>query len=81
MSIVELISRAEESSKWVSRNYGRLAERYNDKWVAVLDRSVVDYDGDLKSLTARLRKKLEKRYSEVVVEYVTKKPLNMVLVV
>lgn len=81
MSIAELISRAEENSKWLSTNYGQLTEKYDEKWVAVLDRSVIDYDRDLKSLVARLRKKLDKRYSEVAIEYVTKKPINMVLVV
>lgn len=79
MSIAELISRAEENSKWLSANYGQLIEKYDEKWVAVLDRSVIDYDRDLKSLVARLRKKLDKRYSEVAIEYVTKKPINMVL--
>ncbi|MFQ5761497.1 MAG: DUF5678 domain-containing protein [Candidatus Bathyarchaeia archaeon] len=81
MSIVELISRAEEDSKWLSVNYRRLVEKYNDKWVAVLDKHVIDHDKNLKTLTTRLRRKLNKRYSEVVFEYVTKKPVNMVLVV
>jgi len=81
VSIAGLISRAEENSKWLSNNYRQLTERYNGKWVAVLDRSVIDYNEDLKSLTVRLRRKLDERYSEVAIEYVTKKPINMVLVV
>lgn len=81
MSIVEMISKAEETSKWLSENYRRLAERYNDRWVAVLDKAVIDYDKELRSLTARLRRKLGKRYSETAIEYVSKKPVNMVLVV
>jgi len=81
MSIAELISRAEEDSKWLNANYRRLVERYNDRWVAVLGKQVIDYDKDLRALTARLRRRLDKKYSEVVFEYVTKKPVNMVLVV
>ncbi|MBI4258833.1 MAG: hypothetical protein HY619_07745 [Thaumarchaeota archaeon] len=81
MSIVEMITKAEENSKWLSENYGRLAERYNDRWVAVLDRDVIDYDKELRRLTARLRRRLKRRYSETAIEYVSKKPINMVLVV
>ncbi len=81
MSIPELISRAEENRKWLSGNYRQLTQRYNNRWVAVLDKSVIDYDRDLKSLATRLRKKLDERYSEIAIEYVTKKPINMVLVV
>lgn len=81
MSIAELISRAEENRKWLNLSYKQLTKRYDYKWVAVLDKSVIDYDGDLKRLAARLRKKLAGRYSEVAIEYVTKKPINMVLVV
>ena len=81
MSIAELISRAEENRKWLNLNYKQLTERYNDKWVAVLDKDVVDYDRNLKRLARRLRKGLDKKYSEVAIEYVTKKPINMVLVV
>jgi hypothetical protein len=49
--------------------------------VAVLDKEVVDYDKDLKILTFRLRRELKTRYSEVAFEYVTKKPITMVLVI
>jgi hypothetical protein len=58
-----------------------LVQKYNDKWVAVLDKDVIDYDKDLKRLSARLRKKLDGRYSEVAFDYVTKEPINMILVV
>ncbi len=81
MSIVELISKTEENSKWLDANYERLTEKYNERWVAVLDRSVIDFDGDLRKLVARLRKKLGERYPEVAIEYVTKEPVNMVLVI
>lgn len=81
MSIAEIISKAEENRKWFNLNYKRLTKKYDDRWVAVLDKGVVDYDVDLKRLTGRLRKKLDDRYSEVAIEYVTKKPINMVLVI
>ncbi|MBI2126511.1 MAG: hypothetical protein HYU02_04260 [Thaumarchaeota archaeon] len=81
MSIAELISKAEGNSKWLSANYRQLVKKYNDEWVAVLDKDVIDYDKDLKRLSARLRKKLDERYSEVAFDYVTKEPIDMILVV
>ena len=81
MSVVELISRAAENRSWVSANYVDLARKYRDRWVAVLDKAVIDNDKDLEKLAKRLRKRLDKRYAEVAMEYVTKKPLIMVLVI
>ncbi len=77
----ELILRAEENSKWLGHNYVMLTKKYNNKWVAVLDRKVFDSDKDLKTLVHRLKKKLGRRYSEVSIEFVTKQPINMVLVI
>jgi len=81
MSVVQLISRAAENRSWVSANCGNLTENCHDRWVAVLDKTVVDNDKDLQKLAKRLRKKLDKRYAEVAMEYVTQKPLVMVLVI
>ncbi len=75
-----MISKAEENGNWLSTNYNRLAEKYKEKWVAVLDKDIADHDSDLRTLTRRLRKKLDKRYSEVAIEYVTRKPIDMILV-
>lgn len=80
-TITELIAKAEENSKWLGHNYERLTRKYNDKWVAVVDRSVIDSDKDLQTLVTRLRKRLGRRYSEASIEYVTKKPITMVLVI
>lgn len=76
----QLIARAEENSKWIGRNYKRLAKSYDNKWIAVLDTHVIDSDADMRSLISRLRKRLGVRYSEVSIEYVSKKPIDMVLV-
>ena len=77
----ELIARAEKNSKWLGHNYSRLTKKYNDKWVAVLDRKVIDSDANLRVLVTRLKKSLGRRYDEASIEYVTKEPINMVLVI
>jgi hypothetical protein len=81
LSTTELIARAEENSRWVGRNHARLVRKYNDKWVAVLDKRVIDSDKNLKTMVSRLRRTLGDRYSEVSIQYITKKPIYMVLVV
>ncbi len=81
MSIVQVISRAAENREWVDANYMNLTEEYRNRWVAVLDKAVIDNDIDLHKLSRRLRKKLADRYSEVAMEYVTKKPIVLVLVI
>ena len=79
MSRAVIISKAEGNHKWIDENLDRLSKKYNDSWIAVLDKSVVDSDTSLEQIVTRLKGKLGERYSEVVVEYVTDKPLNMVL--
>jgi hypothetical protein len=75
----KLIKRAERNTKWLNENYDDLVSQYDGKWVAVLDARVIDSDEDLKILVARLGKKLSERYSEATVEYVTRKPLSLIL--
>lgn len=81
MSIVQLISKAANNREWVDTNYERLTKEYVNRWVAVLDRSVIDSDIDLQKLSKRLRGKLKDRYAELAIEYVTKKPIVLVLVI
>lgn len=80
MSRVELIKKGEENSKWLGENYKILAEKYDGRWVAVLDKGVIDSDRELQSLLSRLRKKLAARFPEATIEYMSRKPINMVLV-
>jgi uncharacterized protein (DUF1778 family) len=81
MSTVQIISKAAENRGWVDANYMSLTEKYSNRWVAVLDKTVIDSDTDLQKLARRLRKKLGERYSEIAMEYVTKKPIVLVLVI
>ncbi len=79
MSKADIISAAEDNSKWIDQNYEQLTRKYNRRWIAVLDKKVIDSDKNLDKITARLRKRLGNKYSGVVVEYITNKPLNMIL--
>ena len=52
---------------------------FNDEWVAVLDKTIVDHDRDLDKLVKRLRKKHPKAYSQIPVEYITTKEIELIL--
>ena len=78
-SAVAILSSYEENAKWLSSNYGSLKEEFNNQWVAVLDKTVIDHDADLAKMVKRLRKKYSKVYSQIAVEYVTTKELDLIL--
>jgi hypothetical protein len=78
-SAVVVLSRYEENVKWLSRHYDRLKMKYKDEWVAVLNKTVVDHDRELARLVERLRKKYPDAYSEIAVEYVTVREIELIL--
>lgn len=78
-SAVVVLSRYEENAKWLSRHYDRLKMKYKDEWVAVLNKTVVDHDRELARLVGRLRKKHPDAYSEIPVEYVTVREIELIL--
>jgi hypothetical protein len=79
MESAAVLSSYEENGKWLSSNYGELKKQFNGKWVAVLDKTVIDHDADLTELVRRLRKKYSKVYSQIAVEFVTTKELDLIL--
>jgi hypothetical protein len=78
-SAVTTLLNFEDNSKWLSKNYEKLKKKFNDEWVAALDKTVVDHDHDLAKLVKRLKKQHSKVYNQIAVEYVTTKELNLIL--
>ena len=78
-SAVAVLSSFEENAKWLSNNYEKLKKEFNNEWVAVLDKTVIEHDSDLAKLVNRLRKKYANVYSQIAVEYVTTKELDLIL--
>ena len=78
-SAVAILSSYEESAKWLSGNYEKLKRQFNNEWVAVLDTTMIDHDTSLADLVKRLRKKYSKTYSQIAVEYVTTKEIDLIL--
>ncbi len=78
-STIELLSNIEGNAKWISDNYEALKKQRNNEWVAVLDKSVIDYDRNFSKLVKRLRTRFSERYNEIALEYVTSEELNLIL--
>ncbi|MGD0203008.1 MAG: DUF5678 domain-containing protein [Candidatus Bathyarchaeia archaeon] len=78
-STIELLSNLEGNARWISDNYEALKKRYNNEWVAVLDKSVIDHDRDFSKLVERLRTRFSEKYNEIALEYVTSEELNLIL--
>jgi len=78
-SAVTILLNYEDNAKWLSKNYERLKKKYNDEWVAVLDKKVIDHDPDLAKLVKRLKQQHANVYNQIAVEYVTTKELSLIL--
>ncbi len=78
-SAVAILTIYEENAKWVNSNYELLKKHFNDEWVAVLNKAVVDHDANLEKLVKRLRKQHGQVYSQIAVEYVSSKELDLIL--
>ena len=79
-TLLRTLSSYEENTKWLSHRYDELKQKYDDEWVAVLNRSVIGHDRDLNRLVERLRKGYSEAYSEIAIEYVTKKEIDLILI-
>jgi hypothetical protein len=78
-SAVVILLNYEDNAKWLSKNYDKLKAKFNDEWVAVLNRKVIDHDPRLTTLVKRLRQQHPKVYNKIATEYVTDKELTLIL--
>jgi len=75
--VLTLFKEQERNREWFEKNHEMLTEKYDGKFVAIYERSVVDFDEDI----GRLMERVEKRYppDRVSVEYVSKEKLQLIL--
>lgn len=73
------IVRRSENSKWLSAHYSELVKKYDDQWVAVYDGRVIAHGKDLARMSRQLRKEYKELHGEIAYEYVTKKPVDLIL--
>ncbi len=79
VSAVDVLENFEENDNWLMENYGTLKRQYNNQWVAVLNKAVVDHDPDLKILVKRLRARYAAVYNQIAVDYVTSEEIDIIL--
>ncbi len=75
----EALSKYEENTKWISRNYTRLKKKYVNQWVAAHNKQIIDHDCNLDKLTKRLREEHPETHNQIAIEYITKKPVELIL--
>jgi len=77
--VVAVLSSYEENAKWLGKHYEELKKKFSNEWVAVLDKTILDHDHDLNKLVKRLCKKHPEAYSQIAVEYITTKEIELIL--
>lgn len=79
VSVSEVLNKHMENAKWIVSHYEELKAQYNEQWVAVHEGKVLDSDSRRMKLWNRLRKAYESQLGEIAIEYVTGKPIEMIL--
>ena len=79
MDIAGVLSDFEEDVQWLEMSYEQLKDQFNEEWIAVFDRQVVDHDVNLETLMGRLETKFPKDFRNMVLEFITKKKVEMIL--
>lgn len=74
----EHIKEYEKNQKWFMENFRKLLAKYKDKFVAVWNQKIIDFDDNLEKLVGRVRKTTGNAKG-VYTEFVSDKPLEMVL--
>ena len=68
----------ERNQKWFIENFKHILEEYREKFVAVWNQRMIDADTDLEKLSKKVKEKT-KSAKGVYVEYVSEKPVEMIL--
>ncbi len=72
------ISEFERNQEWFRENFEKLLRDYRDRFVAVFQERIIDSGKDLEALARKVKAKT-KGAKGVYIEYVSDKPLEMIL--
>ncbi|MCS7138757.1 MAG: DUF5678 domain-containing protein [Crenarchaeota archaeon] len=67
----------ESNRRWFEENYSVLVEKFDKRFIAIYDQTVVDSDPDLDKLISRVEAKFP--LEKVSIEYVTKEKIQLIL--
>lgn len=78
-SAAEILSEHDRNLDWFNAHYKELKEKYLDRWVAVKDSQIVDFDRSYLKLAKRAKKKYKNDFSKLALGYVSEKPIELIL--
>ena len=78
-SVSEILNKHIENANWIVSHYEELKSKYNEQWVAVHEGKVLDSASRYMRLWDRLKKAYRPQLDEIAIEYVTDKPMQMIL--
>ncbi|MCK4474848.1 hypothetical protein KAU30_03305 [Candidatus Bathyarchaeota archaeon] len=67
-----------EDFEWFLRSREKLLSKYEDKWVAIYSKKVLDSDKNLTTLVKRLKTK-GFRPEQILIQFVSKEPIEAIL--
>jgi hypothetical protein len=67
-----------EDFQWFLRSREQLLPKYEDKWVAIYNKKVLDSDKNLTTLVKRLKTKGFKP-EQMLIQFLSKKPIEAIL--
>lgn len=67
-----------EDFDWFLRSREKLLSKYEDKWVAIYSKKVLDSDKNLTTLVKRLKTK-GFRPEQILIQFVSKEPIEAIL--
>ena len=78
-SVSEILNKYMKNAEWIVSHYEELMTKYNEQWVAVHEGRVLDSASSRTKLWNRLKKAYAAHLDEIAIEYVTDKPMEMIL--
>lgn len=77
---IKILKKFEEDSQWMAKHYGELQEKYAGKFIAIINKKIIDIDENIENLINKLKEKLsEEEISRVLIEYIPPKDLILIL--
>ena len=76
---IEILSEHDGNLDWFNAHYKELKKKYLDRWVAVKDSQVVNYDRSYLTLAKRAKRKYKGNFSKLALGYVSEKPIELIL--
>ncbi|RLF64448.1 MAG: hypothetical protein DRN31_00155 [Thermoplasmata archaeon] len=75
-----LLEKFQEDSQWMAKKYKELQEKYEGKFVAIIDKEVVGVNEDVENLIKEIKDKLnEDELGRAIMEYIPPKDLILIL--